>query len=176
MLFVFYSFAKCLWEVQRMFPQGVVHRDWSSARLGRAETRPPAGAWPRGRGTYRVLHPEVPDGGRARPGDDSGRDLSDHVLQCHHHHQYDQWCRHYPVPGGFYRRSRVHNDGADLLDEMTVIQTIQTDNIGLEKYRRRKDLKSETLTPLSLPLIPFTFSLTSDSILFGGEPFFLLNT
>ena len=80
------------------------------------------------------------------------------------------------MPGGFYRRGRVHNDGADLLDEMTVIQTIQTDNIGLEKYRRRKDLKSETLTPLSLPLIPFTFSLTSDSILFGGEPFFLLNT
>ena len=64
-----------------MFPKSVVHGDRSSAGRGRAETRPPAGAGPRRRGSYRVLHTEVPDSRRARPRDDGGRDLRDHVLQ-----------------------------------------------------------------------------------------------
>lgn len=140
-------------KVQSMFSESVVHGDWSPPGLGRAETRPPASARPRRRGSDRVLQPKVPDSGGAGPRDDGGRDLGYHVLQCHHYYDWscDQWgriCYHYPVPCGSSRWSRVHNDGTNLFYEMPIIQTIQADDIGLKRYFRRRFVVRNTYAAL----------------------------
>ena len=111
-----------------MFPQSVIHRDGSPPPLRGTEAGAPGRAWPRwlrGDGVLQTKGPLVRGGG---PGDDPLlAQLSHHVLNS-----LSQCCHSPPslphdVPSWLGRRNRVDDDGSNLLDEVTVIKTVESD-------------------------------------------------
>ena len=115
-----------------MFPQSVIHRDGRPPPLGWTETVAPGSPWPGGLGGDGVLQTEGPLVRGGRPGDDPLlAQLSHHVLN----RQISVFLLSlslslsstHDVSSRLGRRGRVDDDGSNLLDEVTVIKTVESD-------------------------------------------------
>ena len=112
-----------------MFPQSVINRDGSSPPLRRTETVAPGCPWPGRIRRDGVLQAKGPLVGGGRPGDDPLlAQLSHHVLNSQYYSPSSlPLSPSHNVSSRLGRRGRVDDDGSNLLDEVTVIKTVESD-------------------------------------------------